>query len=115
MSSDCVVASTASFTGSVTGEFTPTGLRNGGRLTEVTLNALTWTALPPTALTDRNGISIQNQSNIEIKLHYDNTTVGYVGVKVAADSERFYEIKDTIVIYGKASSGTPTILIEELS
>lgn len=93
----------------------PSGLRLEGRITRVTLNTLTWTALPPAALVDRNTISIQNVSASEIRLQYDNTTVGYEGVTVASGSERFYNITDAIPIYAKAQVGTPEILIEELA
>lgn len=98
-----------------TGTFSPTGLNVAGLITEVTLNATTWSALPATALTNRNAISIQNQSDIEIKLNYDNTESGYVGVIVAAGGERFYDITDSIPIYAKSASGTPTIVVEEIS
>ena len=93
---------------------TPSGLNIAGRMTIVTLNDSTWTALPATQLTERNGMSVQNQSAKQIKLHYDNTTVGYVGTIVNPDGERFYDIR-TIALYGKCQSGTCDILIEELS
>lgn len=116
---DCIVQSIPgnSISGTVTGTFTPSGLQNAGRMTEVTIDDTNWTALPPTALNDRNGISIQNQSIFEMKIHYDNTTVGYKGTKIPADGERFYDIKDTIIIYGKLApgSGSAVILVEELS
>jgi hypothetical protein len=99
----------------VSGTFSPSGLKNGGRMTLVTLNTATWTALPALPLSDRNGLSVQNQSGVDIKLNYDNTEPGYVGSRLAPDGERFYDIKDTIIVYGKASAGTPTILIEEIS
>jgi len=99
----------------VSGTFSPSGLNIAGKMTLVALNDTSWTALPATPLANRNAISVQNQSAIEIKYNYDNTTVGYVGTKIAPDGERFLEIKDTILIYAKAASGTPTILVEELS
>ena len=97
------------------GEFSPTGLNNGGQITEVTLNSSTWTTLPSTPLTNRNAISIQNWSGSEIKINYDNGVSGYVGIVIPDGGERFYDIKDTILIYAKAASGTPTINVEELS
>lgn len=98
-----------------TGEFTPTGLKIGGLLTKVTLNSATWTALPPVALANRNAISIQNTSAIQIVLDYVNTNAAYEGVIVNSGAERFYSITDNIIIYAKAQSGTPTIMIEELA
>jgi hypothetical protein len=108
--SECVIA------GQVTrGVMSPSGLRNGGRITLVALNAVTWTALPPTPLTDRNAMCIQNISGVEIRLQYDSATVGYVGVVIASGSERFYDITDTIMVYAKSSAGAPVIVIEEIS
>lgn len=97
------------------GTFSPTGLNIAGRMTLVTLNDSTWTALPATPLANRNAISIQNQDTVEIKYNYDNTEPGYVGAKIAPDGERFLEIKDTIIVYAKTQTGTATILVEELS
>lgn len=101
--------------GVVEGNFSFSGLRIGGRITEVILNDSTWVALPATALTDRNSISIQNISGTEMKIQYDNTTVGYKGVAIGAGGERFYDLTDAIVIYAKALTGTPTIIVEELA
>jgi hypothetical protein len=95
----------------------PSGLRNGGKVTEVTINDITWTALPSTALTDRNAMSIINRSGVEVKVNYDNSVAGYVGVPINNNDERYYDIKDTIVIYAKATTGagSVTLIIEEIS
>lgn len=98
-----------------TGSFTFSGLKNGGKVSEVTLNSTTWTALPASALTDRNALAIQNHSGIEIKLNYDDTEPGYVGIIMTDGSERQYDITDAIVIYAKATSGNPVVNVEELS
>lgn len=95
--------------------FQPSGLTIGGKITEVTLNSSTWTALPATALTDRNEIGIQNLSGIEIKLNFDNTVSTYTGVTLSSGSERHYSITDGIQIFGKSQSGTPLITVEELA
>lgn len=105
----------ASFSGSVTGTFTPQGLNIAGKMTPITLNTATWTALPVTPLTNRNAIRIQNQSGVEIKTNYDNTQIGYVGIIIAANGSDSYDIKENIIIYAKSSSGTPTVMVEELS
>jgi hypothetical protein len=91
------------------------GLRIAGRISEVELNDTTWTALPPTPLSKRNALSIQNTSGVNIKINYNNTEVGYFGVQIATGLERFYDLTDEIQIYAKAQAGTPRIIIEELS
>lgn len=100
---------------STKGTFSPTGLNIAGRVTEVVLNDATWTALPATALTSRNAISVQNQSTTAVKVNYDNSVSGYVGMLIPAGGERFYDITDSIVMYAKSESGTPTIVVEEIS
>lgn len=97
---------------------TPGGLTVGGLITEVVLSSAAWTALPPTPLSGRNQISIQNISGIEIKVNYNSfgpLPAGYAGTTISSGSERHYLISDSIVIYAKAASGTPTIQIEELA
>jgi len=101
--------------GVVEGNFSFSGLRIGGRISEVTLNDATWVALPAIPLTDRNAISVQNTSNVEIKIQYDNLVVGYSGVAIGISGERFYDLTDQIIIYGKSSSGSAVITIEELA
>jgi hypothetical protein len=91
------------------------GLRVGGRITEVTLNATTWTALPTTALSGRNALAMQNRSGIEMKINYNSSQVGYVGIVIADNSERQYDIKETVTIYGKSASGTPIMFVEEIA
>lgn len=101
--------------GSIDGEFTPSGLKNGGKVTVVTIDDLSWTMLPPTALTNRNQINIQNFSNFEIKVNFaDFATLpaGYEGMRVPNNTERFYQITDQIAIYAKAESGSGSIQIE---
>lgn len=107
---DCVIQTVP-----IAGEFTATGLRKGGKLTKVTLNALTWTALPPVPLVERNALSIQNTSVTQIVLDYLDTNPAYEGVIVNSSAERFYSITDQIIIYAKAQAGTPTIMIEEIA
>jgi len=101
--------------GTLTGEISPSGLKNGGRVTVVELNDYEWTALPPTALTDRNAIGIQNSSAQNIKVNFDPSVVGFVGMTIASESERTYDITDAIVIYGRCQSDTVEINVEEIS
>jgi hypothetical protein len=97
------------------GIFRVQGLTVEGKITIVSINDSTWTALPNTSLADRNSITIQNTSGVQMKVQYDNGVGGYVGVAIEPDSERYYNITDGITIYGKSSSGTVDITIEELA
>lgn len=110
MASECIIAGQ-----NATGTFTPSGLNNGGKITTVSLNAVTWSALPATALAGRNAICIQNASALEIKINYASDIVGYTGIIIPANGERYYDVTDSIVIYGKSTSGTPDVIIEEIS
>lgn len=97
------------------GSFKPSGLNEGGKITEVSINSSIWTELPSTALTNRNAICIQNSSGVEIKLNYDNTVETYTGIAMQTGSERYYDISDQIKLYAKSTSGTVTIVIEEIA
>lgn len=104
------------FLDTITAEFFPSGLKNAGKFTEVEINSSTWTALPATPLTDRNAMAIQNNSNTNVKVNYDNSVSGYEGMTISKrGGERQYDIKDSIVIYAKSESGTVTLDVEELS
>ncbi len=101
--------------GGVTGEFTPSGLKIAGRVSIVNVNDTTWTALPATALTDRNAISIINRSGQQVKINYSASVSGYVGVPIDNGSERFYDISDSIVVYCKSQTGSAELIVEELA
>jgi hypothetical protein len=101
--------------GTVTGEFTTSGLKIAGRISVVTINDATWTALPLVALTNRNAILIQNQTSVQAKINYDNTEPGYVGIWINGNGELYRDIKDTILIYAKCYTGSIDLVIEELS
>lgn len=94
---------------------TPSGLHTAGKVTEISVSSAVWTALPAAPLVGRNAMGLQNQSDIDIKINYDNAAVGYVGVIVPAGAERFWDVTDEIVIYAKAASGSPVVVIEEIS
>lgn len=98
----------------IEGEFSASGLQNAGRHSLVTINDSGWTALPATPLSDRNAIAIQNNSNVDIKVNF-TTSVGFVGMTIKPGAERTYDIKDTILIYGRSFSGNVDIDVEELS
>lgn len=94
----------------------PSGLTSGGRITEVTVNATGWTALPATALAGRNALAIQNKNGggTLAKVNHRND-VGFIGMEIEDGQERFYDITDTIIIYGRCQAGSITLNIEELA
>ena len=99
---------------STEGKTVTAGLTTKGLITIVPITSIGWTPLPATALNNRNAISIQNVSGTEIKVNFVNN-VGYVGIVIPDDGERFYNITDDIVIYARAASGSPSITVEEIS
>jgi hypothetical protein len=97
------------------GNFSITGLKVGGKVTEVTVNDFEWTALPLVPLAERNALAIQNTSGQSVKINYTNSVSGFVGMLIPDGGERFYDIKDDIVLFGKSSSGTAVLNIEEIA
>jgi len=100
---------------SVKGTFTPSGLTIGGRVSIVTIDATSWTPLPIVPLTNRNAMSIENDSGVEIKIQYNPLIVGYVGKRIPIGFERQYDITDAIILYAKSSAGIVTVTIEEIA
>lgn len=98
------------------GTFSQSGLSIGGRHSIVTINDSAWTLLPASALENRNAISIQNFSGAEIKVNYQDD-VDYVGMRIPNGNERYYDIKESILIYGRAAlgSGSVDLDVEELA
>ena len=112
---DCVVQGAVS-----TGIVRMAGLTKGGRVQKVSVNAITWTALPLLPLADRNAIAIQNRSGVVVRLNYDYAAplpVNDDGMELAAFGERQYDVTDQIVIYAKVISGGATVdvWIEEIA
>jgi len=106
-----VLGTTANVSGTINSR--PSGLNIGGKITVFTINDSSWTPIPSGGnLAQRNALSIQNTSGNQIKIQYDNTTVGYVGVQINSGNERFYAVSDSITIYAKAESGAGTITIQ---
>jgi len=91
------------------------GLRNGGKISVIPLNAASWTPVPAVPLSGRNALALQNRSGVEMKINYDNATVGYVGIVIPDGGERQYDVTDAIILYAKSAAGTPNLVIEELS
>lgn len=101
----------ANFSGSVTVK----GLSIEGRHSVVSINSTTWTEIPPSALTARNTIAIQNNTGQDIKINFDDSVAGFVGILIRDGSERAYDIQGTIPIYAKCTTGTASLDIEELA
>lgn len=97
------------------GSFQIQGLSVEGKITIVSIDDSSWTALPATPLTNRNGLGIQNLSGQNIYINYDNTVVGFEGILIPDGAERFYNITDSIVIYAKSGSGAVGVTVEELA
>lgn len=99
------------------GDFITSGLRVAGKITVVTLNSSTWTALPATPLTGRNALAIQNEdTSVKVKVNYDNSASGFVGMTIFPNGgERQYNIADDIILYAKCEAGSIDVTVEELS
>lgn len=96
------------------GTFQQSGLKLGGKITELDIDNTTWTPFTVTPLTKRNQINIQNESGQLVKLRYD-VDVGFVGVYIKSGMERQYTVQGTIVMYFKSEESACKIVIEELA
>jgi len=101
----------------IDGTIFPSGLSNAGLVTSLALDDTAWVPLPATALTDRNSLAIQNQSdngNIII-VNYDPLAPLNIGWRIYDGGYKEIPVKDNIVIYAKMLSGLGTALIDEVS
>lgn len=93
------------------------GLRTQGRITHVALTAGAWTALPASALTDRNSITIQNisGSGAVLLINYSPLSPSTEGFRVPDGGFKSMAITDGIQVYGRMLSGSGTVCVEELA
>jgi len=99
----------------ISGAVSPSGLSIGGLITEVTLSSATWTKLPATNLTDRNGMGFQNNSVDIIVVNFLDLGASVVGWQVKPNGEFFIDVSDSIDIFAKALSNAPTVLVMEVA
>jgi len=85
------------------------GLNKTAYVAEVLINSTTWTLIP-VSNNQRNHLWIQNQSDTEMKLHYNSAQAGYVGMILEQAQSANLDIKPTISIYAKTQSGLDKIL-----
>lgn len=104
----------------VEGEVTPSGLHVAGRVTTMAVSTSA-VALPATALTNRNAISVTNLSTSQTlfigfssSVTADRAIGTNAGWEIGPNEGFNLDIKDNIVIYG-ISTGSITVKIMELS
>ena len=101
------------------GNFSPTGLKNGGSIRSVELTNTEWRKIieTPDVLAGANAINIQNESTERIKIRYDDPGSGFVGMTIFANGgERQYAIQaGFITLWGKSESTTVTVTVEQIA
>ena len=85
----------------------PQGFQTEGLIKAVEINDTTWTALPATPLTDRNALSVRNNTGQEIFVSFTATPTSADDVWDVPDKSSWNALmSDQVILYGKASSGT---------
>ena len=102
------------------GAFTPSGLTTGGLITRVALSTTGWVALPPSPLAGRNALAIQNDTpgaanTDDIILNFVSLVGVTDGYLIKATGGYFTDIDSSIIIFGRAVTGTPTITVMEIA
>lgn len=87
-----------------------------GKLSIVSVDNLTWTALPTVALADRQTLSIQNRTGQDLWVNWlasdlDATTKGWL---IPDQYERSYPVQDGAILYCKSTTSACDVLVEEL-
>lgn len=91
------------------------GLNTEGRVTEVELVDFEWRPMPPTPLSFRNSIQVQNFSGVDVKINYTNDPAVTLGIILRDSFERVYMVKENIPLYGRSSQGTVKVIVEEIA
>ena len=90
-------------------------LEQGGKNGQILINNTEWTDLTPIPLLGRKALNIQNPSqDIKVKLNFDNTAIGFNGITIYPESERFYTCSENVKVYAKSESGSFELDIEEV-
>ena len=103
--------------GTVTANFR--GLSIAGRITVVTLNQNTWTAVPAVPLANRNSLLVQNNSTLYTVLwNYSASAPTNEGFQIVPQGYKEVAITPSIVVYCKllgSGAATADVVVEELS
>lgn len=93
------------------------GLRTQGRITHVALTSGAWTALPASALSNRNSLCIQNISGSGgvVLINYSILAASSEGFRIPDGGFKSMAITDSIAVYGRMLSGSGTVVVEELA
>jgi hypothetical protein len=102
--------------GAIQGNVTFQGLSTEGKVTLVNLTDSAWTALPATPLTNRNSIVFQNQSDNgkALLLNY-SASAPAEGIRIEDGGFRSLAIRPGIVVYGRMTTGSGKVAVEELA
>lgn len=92
------------------------GLYMAGKITIIALSDSEWTELPATALTNRNSISIQNQSGNgnSVLMNYSPNAPAE-GIRIEDGGYRALTIGGGIKVYGRMETGVGAVAVEELA
>jgi len=92
------------------------GLTIGGRVTLVSLSDSAWVELPAVQLSNRNSISIQNQSGNgnAVFMNY-SASAPHEGVRIEDGGFRSLAISGTIKVYARMEIGSGVVAVEELA
>ncbi|MCH7761151.1 hypothetical protein IIA15_07115 [candidate division TA06 bacterium] len=83
--------------------------------TETVLNvpANTWTALPATAATGRALVEVFNKGENKIYFSYDSTAIIKHRAAIGSGEMRIFPIQDSLVLFGRAQSGSSRVIVTE--
>lgn len=112
-----------------TGQFTPGGLQNNGKITKIELTNTEWRPLPATPYVHSSGavrafIGIQNKSGQDIAIQFpdddgtppDNTLVTFDdGWLVQNNGEIGYDVSSGVIIYARSKTSTCFVKSKELA
>lgn len=85
-------------------------------ITETCVNvpSNTWTALPTTAMGDRNYVRIYNKGEYKLYLSFDSSAAVQHRMAIAGGDMIDFPIQDTLTLYGRSGgTGSVRVIIQE--
>ncbi len=73
----------------------------------------TWTALPTTAMGDRNLVEVFNKGENRLYFSFDSTTIIKFRSAIGTGEFKMFPIQDNVILYARSHSGGTRAIITE--
>lgn len=92
------------------------GLRNGGRITHISIDALAWYPAPLAVLNPRGNLTVQNISGNAgtVLWNYDNAAPATEGYRIEDGGHKSVLLDGAVVVYVRMLAGVGEVVVDEV-